>query len=53
MSCWYCGSKLIWMSDANYEDVYGEGKGIVSFLKCSNDECKADVEYSQRIDDED
>lgn len=43
--CWYCGGKLIWQSDFNYSDVYGDDEeGIVSYLRCSN--CGADVEYS-------
>ena len=46
--CWYCGGKLIWNSDFNYSDVYGEGEGIVTYLHCSN--CGAEVEYSRRDD---
>ena len=53
MRCWYCGSPLVWQSDFNYDEVYGEGEGIVSFLKCSNAECNADVEISKRFDDGD
>lgn len=48
--CWYCGGELIWQSDFEYSDVYPEGKGIVTYLTCSN--CGAEVEYSLRIDEE-
>lgn len=49
-NCWYCNGELIWQSDFNYDEVYGEGEGIVSYLKCSS--CGADVEYSKRDDEE-
>lgn len=39
------------MSDWDYSDVYGEGDGIVTLLKCSG--CGANVEYSLREDTED
>lgn len=42
--CWYCRGDLIWQSDFNYDEVHGEGEGIVSYLHCSN--CGAMVEYS-------
>lgn len=42
--CWYCGGRLIWMSDYDYEDVYGEDEGIVTHLACS--QCGALVEYT-------
>lgn len=48
--CWYCGSELIWQSDFSYDEVYGEGEGIVSYLTCSG--CGAEVEYSLRDDEE-
>lgn len=44
--CWYCGGKLVWMSDFDYADVYGEGEGIVTYLSCS--ECGAEVEYVKK-----
>lgn len=40
---------MIWDSDANYDEVYGEGEGIVSFLHCSG--CGANAEFSKREDD--
>ena len=49
--CWYCGGKLIWENDFSYEDVYGEGEGIVTYLMCS--ECGARVQYELRDDEED
>lgn len=42
--CWYCGGQLRWDSDFNYDEVFGEGDGIVSFLTCTN--CGAEVQYS-------
>lgn len=42
--CWYCGGRLSWNSDFNYDEVFGEGEGIVSHLTCSN--CGAEVQYS-------
>lgn len=48
-ACWFCGGKLIWNSDYDYSDIYGEGEGIVSTLSCS--ECDAFVEYSLRTDE--
>ena len=49
--CWYCGSKLIWDSDFNYDEIYGEGEGIVTFLHCSNEKCNAQIQYSIRDDE--
>lgn len=50
MTCWYCGAAMNWNSDFNYDEVYGEGDGIVSYLTCS--ECGAEAEFSLRTDDE-
>lgn len=44
--CPYCGGEMIWQSDFNYDEVYGEGEGIVSFATCSN--CGADAEFSKK-----
>ena len=31
--CWYCGhDSLCWQSDFNYDEIFGEGEGMVSFL---------------------
>lgn len=48
--CWYCGGRLIWGSDFNYDEVFGEGEGIVTYLHCT--ECGAEVQYSKRDDEE-
>lgn len=48
--CWFCGEKLIWGGDHDYEDVYGDGEGVVTNLHCSG--CGAEVEYSLRTDKE-
>ena len=49
--CWYCGGKLFWGSDFNYDEVFGEGEGIVSYLTCSG--CGAEVQYSLLDEEED
>ena len=48
--CWYCGGRLIWNSDFNYDEVFGEGEGIVTYLTCTK--CGAEVQYSKRDDEE-
>ncbi len=52
-NCWFCGSRMFWQSDFNYDEVYGEGEGVVSMLTCSNEDCKAEAEFSLRTDKED
>lgn len=49
-TCWYCGGKLYWQSDFNYDEVFGKGEGIVTYLKCSH--CGANVEYSKCEDND-
>lgn len=49
--CWYCGGQLCWDSDFNYDEVFGEGEGIATYLHCTK--CGATVLYSQRTDEED
>lgn len=50
-TCWYCGQDtLCWNSDFNYDEVFHEGEGVVSFLTCGN--CGAEVQYSLRTDEE-
>lgn len=51
MKCWYCGEEMIWDQDFDYDEVYGEGKGIVTFLHCSN--CGANAEFSLGDDKDD
>lgn len=46
MDCWYCGNKLIWKSDFNYDEVHFEGEGIVTYLNCSDKNCGAEVQYN-------
>ena len=48
--CWYCGGRLRWDSDFSYDEIFGEGDGVVSFLTCIN--CGAEVQYSLRESDE-
>lgn len=49
--CWWCRELLCWDSDFNYDEVHGEGEGIVTFLHCTG--CGAEVMYSLRDDDPD
>ena len=44
--CPYCGHTMVWQSDFNYDDVFGEG--IVSYYYCFN--CGCDAEFSLRTD---
>ena len=48
--CPYCGNNMVWQSDFNYDDVFGEGEGVVSYYHCSNCDCEA--EFSLRTDNE-
>ena len=50
MRCWYCGGQLRWDSDFSYDEIFGEGDGIVSFLTCMN--CGAEVQYSLREEED-
>ena len=42
---------MIWESDFNYDEVYGEGDGIVTYLHCPS--CGADRKFSRRDDEDD
>ena len=46
--CPQCGGYAVWQSDFCYDEVYGEGQGIVTYLKCMR--CGAELEYSLRDD---
>ena len=48
--CYFCGAELIWQNDWNFEEVYGDGEGIVSYYYCFN--CGCDAEFSLRTDKE-
>ena len=48
--CPYCGCNMIWQSDFNYDEVFGEGAGIVSYYHCGS--CSCDAEFSLRNDEE-
>ena len=54
MNCPACGSKMIWNSDFDYEEVYGEGegKGVVSYHSCSNDDCQSEFTHIQKVKEE-
>ncbi len=42
MKCPFCNNEMIWGSDYKYDDVYGEGEGIISQYSCSNCNCMAE-----------
>lgn len=48
--CYFCGSKLYWSSDWNYDEIHGEGEGLVSLWTCSG--CGAEHQFSKRDDKE-
>lgn len=51
MKCYFCSEgKLIWSSDWNYDEVFGEGEGLVSLWYCC--ECGAEHQFSKRDDEE-
>lgn len=39
MKCYNCESDLIWQSDADFDEYFLDGEGIVSILDCPNQEC--------------
>lgn len=49
-NCWFCGTEMYWQSDYNYDEIHGEGEGIVALLYCPN--CGTDAMFSLRTDDE-
>lgn len=51
--CSYCKAinSLVWQSDFSYDEVFGEGEGIVSFYTCNS--CGAEVQYSLKDKEED
>ena len=48
--CWFCGGQLVWDNDYNYDEVFGDGEGIVAMLHCT--ECGAGAWFIQH-DEED
>lgn len=50
MQCPHCGEQMIWDSDADFEDLGREGRGIVTMYHCPR--CEADIELSVPIDKE-
>ena len=49
--CLKCDTTMIWQSDFNYDEIYDDGEGVVSFYKCSNEKCGADAQFSLRDDE--
>lgn len=52
--CWFCGAKMIWNADFDYED-YGicDSEGIVAVLSCSNEDCNTFSEFYHTTREED
>ena len=48
--CPYCGHTMVWQSDFNYDEIFDEGDGVVSYYHCGN--CGCDAEFSLRTDRE-
>ena len=49
--CAFCMSKMIWQSDFNYDEIYAEREGVVSFYKKKKKKCGADAQFSLRDDE--
>jgi hypothetical protein len=49
--CPLCGGYAVWGSDFNYDEVFGEGQGIATYMSCMR--CHATFQYSIRDDDPD
>lgn len=49
-TCLVCGHELVWQSDFSYDEVHGDGEGIVSYWLCPH--CGAMHEVSTRTDEE-
>ena len=49
MNC-ICGTQCIWQSDFNYDEVFCEGEGIVSYYTCPS--CGAEIQIAIREDEE-
>lgn len=50
--CPFCGGDLLWKHDFSFDEVFGEGRGVVSYYKCINDKCGALFECSLPIDED-
>lgn len=48
--CWFCGGRMIWQSDFDFEDYGREGDGIVAVLLCT--ECGAVAEFYTNEEEE-
>ena len=46
--CLFCGDKMQWESDFEYDEIYNEGDGIIRMFHCKK--CGASAEYSKRED---
>lgn len=52
IKCPYCMSTMVWQSDFNYDEAYGEGAGVVTVYMCSNEDCNALGEFSLKDQEE-
>ena len=49
--CYFCGVELIWQNDWNFEEVYGDGGGIVSCWLCPK--CGGEAQFSLQEEEND
>lgn len=51
-TCWRCGAigSICWNSDFNYDEVFGDGDGVVSFLHCMK--CGVEIMYIDKHDED-
>ena len=48
LNCWFCGARMCWGNDFNFEDFGIEdenNEGVVSTYNCTNEECGTYVEW--------
>ena len=46
MKCYFCNGEMSWEKDFNYDEVHGEGEGVVSCWICTT--CGAEAEFSRK-----
>lgn len=49
--CYFCGEQMVYQNDWNYDDIFGDGEGIVSVWSCPH--CNSEAQFSLREDKED
>lgn len=47
MQCYFCGKQdMVWSNDWVYDEIWGEGEGLVSCWFCPH--CGAEAQFSKR-----